>query len=165
MVVLLAGHVVADHRGARVEQPSIDERARDRCGHGLRDRHQEVRRVRAHPVDVALVDDAPVRPQEHHLQGVGPLGLQLFRKFVTAVGAPSHVVDDDRRTHEVRVELADHFGRKSAPHQANRVEAVDPGAVADGFGERQRILRHDGIPADERVASHTASPNIPRSSF
>jgi hypothetical protein len=45
---------------------------------------------------------------------------------------------------------------ESAPLEANRIHAVDAGAVAHGLGERQGVARHHGVPANERVLAHPA---------
>src|SRR5262249_17308474 len=53
-------------------------------------------------------------------------------------------------------ELADCVRAEAAPGKTDRVQAVEPGAVANGFGERERVLGHDGIAADKRVAADAA---------
>src|SRR5262245_41365607 len=59
---------------------------------------------------IELGDQARIGPEEHDLQGISPMGLQLLRKYVAVFGTLFDIVDDDRRTHEVLVEPADDFG-------------------------------------------------------
>ena len=54
------------------------------------------------------------------------------------------------------LELGDGGGRESAPHEPRGVEPVDARTVADGLAVRQRVLRHDGIAADERLPADAA---------
>ena len=51
---------------------------------------------------------------------------------------------------------ADPVGVEAAPHQPDAVDAVDLGAVADRLGERQRVLGHHRVAADEGVAADAA---------
>ena len=53
-------------------------------------------------------------------------------------------------------QLGDRVLRESAAHQADGVQAVDARAVADGLGERQRVLGDDRVAADEGVLSDAA---------
>ena len=66
----------------RVEHPLVGELTRDDPEHGLRDRHQDVRRVRRHAVGVVLEHD-PAMLKDHQCIGIG--GVQE-RREIDAVG-------------------------------------------------------------------------------
>ena len=53
-------------------------------------------------------------------------------------------------------QLGDRVGGELSAHQTDGVQTVNPRAIADGLGKRQRILRDDRKAADEGVPADAA---------
>jgi hypothetical protein len=79
----------------RGEQAVPDEHADERRGERLRHRHEQVRVVGAHPVDVVLEHDPPV---VDHAAAVGPRAMQrLGQRDRLALEGDRHVLEADVR--------------------------------------------------------------------
>ena len=148
------GHVVPELTGGAKHEKRERAVAGDQA-----DRHGagRVAATRLHqvvdPLRRATQDDAAARRRDE-VDEIAHLRRRQRRIALDQLERAAGVVLD-----EVPVgaaQLADELGAEAAARQADRVDAVDARAVADGLRERQRVAGDDRVAADERVLPDAA---------